>query len=327
MKMKKTLALVMTATMSFATLTGCSKATNNYMSELAKTSEWKNISSEVSGKVSIEAQGVTQNVSFTSTGYVSGNKGYAEVKFADESGMFNIPEMKVYTEGSTAYINKSYYENMYTMSGQSVPEGLKNINAEYIAVDSGVEVEKFKSMMTDTKSIIEFAKSIFGDSDIDLPYVQNGNEYTINLDSDQAVDLGVKGINAAVKNLDNINTNFKLGLTSEQIAQAKNLVATEIFTQGVDSVKDAIKGSTVSMKEVFEDNKYTGDFNFNIKVKNMCNANMTINSVSTKAEPKDIAIPTSVVKMTKEEMENLLTQDQQLKVNNKALAKAIEEVA
>ena len=134
MKMKKTLALIMTAAMSFATLTGCSETTNNYMKELAKTSEWEATSSEASGSVKVEAQGLTENISFTSTGYAAGDKAYADIKFTDPSGVFNIPEIKAYTDGSTAYINKSYYEGLYTMMGQSVPEGLKNVNAEYIAI-------------------------------------------------------------------------------------------------------------------------------------------------------------------------------------------------
>lgn len=327
MKMKKTLALVMTATMSFATLTGCSKTTNNYMDELAKKSEWKNVSSEVSGKFSIQSQDITKNISFTSTGYVSNNKGYANVKLTDESGVYNIPEINAYTDGATTYINKSYYEGIYTMMGQDVPEELKNINAEYIAIDSGMDPEKLQAMATNTESMVEFTKLIFGDSDIDLPYVQNGNEYTINLDSDQAVDLGVKGINAAAKNLDNINEKFDLGLTSDEVNAIKNQIDTEEFTQGVTAVKDAIKGSSISMKEVFEDDKYTADFNVDIKIKDACNANLTVNSVSTKAEEKDIAMPTSVAKITKEDMNKLHAQEQEATVNNTALAKVIDEVA
>ena len=327
MKMKKTLALIMTAAMSFATLTGCSETTNNYMKELAKTSEWEATSSETSGSVKVEAQGLTENISFTSTGYAAGDKAYADIKFTDPSGVFNIPEIKAYTDGSTAYINKSYYEGLYTMMGQSVPEGLKNVNAEYIAIDTGMETDELKTMMTDTDAIVKLSKSIFGDSDIDLPYVQTGREYTMNLDSDQVVDLGVKGINAVSKNLENVNTTFKLGLTSDQIAEVKNQLADESFTQGVTAVKDAIKGSTISVKEVFEDSKYTSAVNVNIQVKDICKVSVTTNSTSTKAEVKDITMPTSVAKFNQEQINQLLASEQQAAVSNTSLAKAIEEVA
>ena len=213
------------------------------------------------------------------------------------------------------------------MMGQSVPEGLKNVNAEYIAIDTGMETDELKTMMTDTDAIVKLSKSIFGDSDIDLPYVQTGREYTMNLDSDQVVDLGVKGINAVSKNLENVNTTFKLGLTSDQIAEVKNQLADESFTQGVTAVKDAIKGSTISVKEVFEDSKYTSAVNVNIQVKDICKVSVTTNSTSTKAEVKDIAMPTSVAKFNQEQINQLLASEQQAAVSNTSLAKAIEEVA
>ena len=190
-----------------------------------------------------------------------------------------------------------------------------------------METDELKTMMTDTDAIVKLSKSIFGDSDIDLPYVQTGREYTMNLDSDQVVDLGVKGINAVSKNLENVNTTFKLGLTSDQIAEVKNQLADESFTQGVTAVKDAIKGSTISVKEVFEDSKYTSAVNVNIQVKDICKVSVTTNSTSTKAEVKDIAMPTSVAKFNQEQINQLLVPEQQAAVSNTSLAKAIEEVA
>lgn len=326
MNMKKILALMMTASLSIATFTGCSQTTNNYMKEVNKTSEWEATSSESNGTVTFESQGMKQNISFSSTGYAAGDKSYADVKFTDPSGVFNIPEIEAYADGSTAYINKSYYEGLYEMMGEQVPEGLKNVNAQYIAIDTGMKTEELKSMITDTDALVKLSKSVFGDADIDLPYVQNEREYTMNLDSDQLVDLGVNSINAISKNLDNINSTFNLGLDAEKIAEVKNEIASEGFTQGVAAVKDTIKGSTITSKEVFEDGKYTFNLNMNIEVKDVCKVNMTINSTSTKAEVKDIVIPTSVAKFTPEQMNQLLTSEKQAAVNNTALAKVIEEI-
>ena len=242
MKIKKTLAIVMTAAMSFSTLTGCSQATTNYIQELSKTSKWESTSCEANGSVNVEAQGLNKNISFTSTGYSSGDKSYSEIKFNDPSGMFNIPEIKAYTDGSTAYLNKSYYEGIYTMMGEAVPEGLKNVSAEYIGIDTGMNAAELKTVMTEPDAIVKLSKTIFGDADMDLPYVQNGREYTVSLDSDQAVDLAVKGINAVSGNLENLNTTFGLNLTADQIAELRKQVADQGFTQGVAAVKDAVKG-------------------------------------------------------------------------------------
>jgi hypothetical protein len=311
--------------MSFATLTGCSRTTNNYMKELNKISQWKATSTETNGSINVEAKGISHNISFTSTGYASGNKLHSDIKFTDESGMFNIPEMEMYAEGSTAYINKSYYEGLFTLMGEPIPEGLKNVNAQYIAIDTGMKTDELKSMIVDTDALLKLSQSVFGDSDIDLPYVQNEREYTINLDSDQIVDFGVSGINAICNNLDNVNSTFKLGLTAEAVKEVKNQVTTEEFEKGIASVKDAINGSTVSKKEVFEDSKYSCDYDILIKVKDLCEVNITSNGTSTKAEVKDITMPTSVAKFTQEQMSQLFISEQQTAVGNSALAKVIEK--
>lgn len=326
MKMKKTLAIVMTATMSLLTFTGCGQTTNNYMKEVTKTLEWGACTSESKGTLNLEANKAAQNVSisFSSTAFKSGDKSYSEIKFTDPSGVFNIPEIKAYTDGATAYINKSYYEGIYTMMGQAVPEGLKNINAEYIAIDSGMNNVELNKMMTDPNEIIKLSESIFGDSDIDLPYTQNGREYTMDLDSDQMVDLGVKGIKALSKNLDNVNNTFALELNAEQIAEIKNQIASEGFTQGVTSIKDAIKGSTISSKEVFEDDKYTSASNINIEIKDLGKVSLVVNATSTKAENKEISLPTSVAKLTPEQYTQLIGNEQQVSVNNSALTKIAE---
>lgn len=323
MKIKRTLAFIMTAAMSFATLTGCSKTTTNYMEEVTNAAKWENASNDTNGSINIEGQGINYSLSFTSTGYKSNDLSYAEVKFNDPSGMFNLPEIKAYSDGSTAYLNKSYYEGIFTMSGQPVPEGLKNINAEYIAIDTGVNSEYVNAMIKEPDSIVKLSETVFGNTDLDLPYVQNGREYTMNLDSDQAVDLAVKGINAISGNLENINATFGLNLTSEQIAEVKKQMSNQEFADGVDKVKDVVKGSTISSKEVFEDDKYTQNLNLNIVVKDVAKVSVNVDSNMVKSEAKNITLPTSVAKFTAEEFNKLLTPEQQTVVNNANLVKAI----
>ena len=51
--------------------------------------------------------------------------------------------------------------------------------------------------------MVQLGKLVFGDNnDLDLPFVQNGREYTINLDADKTVDLSAKAIKSASNNLD-----------------------------------------------------------------------------------------------------------------------------
>lgn len=308
MKLKKTLALIMGAALSVVSLTGCSQTTMNYADELAKTGKWEATSSEMTGKVSIDVQGVKEDINFTSTGYCSGNKGYSKVNFttSDETLNIKIPEIEVYVDNGTTYINKSYYEEIYSNNGMEVPKGLKDLSADYIAMDSGVDVASLKTLTTDPESITSLVKSIFGESDIDLPYVQNGREYTMNLNSNDAVDLGVKGIKAISNNFENINNTFKLGYTAEVINQIKAAVNDPTFDQSVAGIKEAIAGSTITSKEVFADDKYTMDFGVNLIIKEFGNLSLTFNGASTKSEVKEITIPSNSVKLTQEQLQTIM---------------------
>ena len=311
MRLKKTLALIMGAALSVASLTGCSQTTLNYADELTKTAKWEATSTEMTGKVSIDAQGIKEDIGFKSTGYCTGNKGYAKVDFTTSDGTSNIklPNIEVYVDNGTTYINKSYYEGIYTNNGMEVPKQLKDLNADYIGIDSGVDVASLKTLTTSPEALKSLVKSVFGESDIDLPYVQNGREYTMNLNSNDVVDLGVKGIKAISNNLENVNTTFKLGFTTEDIAQIKTAINDPAFNNGVAAVKEALAGSTITSKEVFADDKYTMDFGLNLTVKNFGNLSLTLNSASIKSDVKEIEIPTNSIKLTQDQLVTMMGAD------------------
>ena len=318
MRLKKTLAIIMGAALSVASLSGCSQTTLNYASELEKTSKWESTSSEMTGKISIDAQGTKEDINFTSTAYGSGDKGYAKVNFTTDNNElnFNMPNIEVYVDNGISYINKSYYEDMYTNNGIDIPSGLKDLNADYIALDSGVDMVSIEAMANEPEVLTNLLKSIFGDSDIDLPYVQNGREYTINLNSNDAVDLGVKGIKAIANNLENVNNTFKLGFTSDDITQIKAMVSDQYFTNGISGLKETIAGSTISSKELFSDDDYSIDFGMNLIVKDFGNISLSINGTTTKSEAKDIVLPDNAVKLTQEEFQAILGGNDQKQVNS-----------
>jgi hypothetical protein len=147
MKLKKTLALIMTAALTVGTMAGCSQATLNYSKELSNTAKWEATTSNIEGVVNVDALGLglKEEVTFTSTGYATKDQAYVEVKFNNTSGKIKLPELKEYLDGTTIYINKSYFEGIYTLTGQTVPEGLSKIKEEYIGIDSaslGIDINQ-----------------------------------------------------------------------------------------------------------------------------------------------------------------------------------------
>lgn len=304
MKLKKTLALIMTAALTVGTMAGCSQATLNYSAELAKTAKWGATTTNSEGTVNVDALGVKEEIKVIATGYTANNESYVDMKFTDPSGKFNIPELKAYSDGTTSYINKSFYEGIYALTGQSVPAGLTSIKEEYIGIDSastGMDIKQIKALTSKPDAIVELGKLVFGNSDLDLPFVQNGREYTINLDANQTVDLTAKAIKAACNNLDNINNTFKLGLTAQDISGIKTSVNDASFNASLNEAKTALAGSTITSKEVFTDNSYTSDFNMNLQVKDFGKISLVMKSKCDKSEVKAITLPTSKIKLTAEE--------------------------
>jgi len=304
MKMKKTLALIMTAALTVGTMAGCSQTTLNYSKELSNTAKWEATTSNIEGTVNVDMKGTKEEITFTATGYKSKDQSYVDMTFKDPSGKFNIPEIKAYSDGTTSYINKSFYEGIFALTGQPIPIGFSNIKEEYIGIDSassGMDVNQMKALTTKPDAIVELAKIVFGDSDIDVPFVQNGREYTINLDANQTVDLSAKAIKAAGNNIDNINTTFKLGLPTEAITQIKAGVNDAKFNASLTDVKTALAGSTITSKESFTDVKYISDCNIDLQVKDFGEISFVIKSTATKSEVKAITLPTSKVKLTAEE--------------------------
>ena len=310
MKIKKTLALIMTAALTVGTMAGCSQATLNYSKELSNTAKWEATTSNIEGTVNVDAQGIKEEVTFTATGYTSKDKAYVDMKFNNTSGKIKIPEIKEYVDGTTIYINKSYFEGIYTLIGQPVPEGLSKIKEEYIAIDSsatGMDLNQIKALTTQPDAMVQVGKLVFGDNnDLDLPYIQNGREYTINLDADETVDLSTKAIKAACNNLYKINSTF-LGskLTTEDIIKMKTAVNDAKFNATLSQVKAALAGSTITSKEAFTDDSCTSDFNMNLQVKDFGKVSLGMKSTCTKSDVKAIDLPTSKIKLTAEEYAKL----------------------
>lgn len=309
MRIKKTLAFIMAAALTVGTMTGCSQATLNYSKEIANTASWEAATSNFDGTIDVNAQGISKEIKFTIDGYKVKDQSYVDMKFIDPSGTFNIPEIKAYCDGTTAYINKGYYEGLYTLTGQAIPEGLANIKEDYIGIDlasSGMNINQIKAL-SEPDGMVQFAKLIFGENnDLDLPFVQNGREYTINLDADKTVDLAGKAIKTASNNLDNINSTFNMGLPAESIAQIKTAVNNASFDTQLNNLKETLAGSTITSKEVFTDSTYNDDFDMNLKIKNVGTISLVMKASSTKSEVKAIDFPTSTFKVTQDEYIKLL---------------------
>lgn len=223
MKFKKKIAALVAGALSVFTLAGCSETTLNYSNELSKASNFEAAESTMNGNMAIEAGGQKFNININGTGYCTKDGDtYVKLDYADPSGLVKMPEMEMYLSGSTLYYNKSFFTGLYTKNGLAVPEKLKSVNTDYIAIESPYNAQMAKSMQLDPDALAEMAQTIFGkDSKLDLPIVQNGREFTLDMDSDKMIDLLSQAIKDGSANLDNLNKQFSLNLKDEDIAALK----------------------------------------------------------------------------------------------------------
>lgn len=281
MKLKRTLAVLLSAGLCMFSLAGCSDAGKNYANELAKNSKMQSQASQISGTMNLTANGETMSFNISGTGYSNGNKGFSDIKITESTGTLNFPEIKCYVDNGTSYINKSYFEGIYKMTGAQVPAGLANIKAEYIGIESGFNIGELQQLVTNPESLMTLGTTLFGNGD-DITFTQSGRQYAFSLNADQMVNY----IDKFAKQSNN-NTS---ALSAEDIASMKNLLA----------------GSTIKCTQSFTDTGSTVAMQMNIKVQNTMTVTATLNSTCQKADAKEIVMPASVVKLTGQQYANLL---------------------
>lgn len=309
MKLKKTLALIMTAAMTIGTMAGCSQATQNLSSEISKTSQWEAYDTDSEGTQNIEMLGSNQEIKFTSTGYSTKDKAYIEMKFDNGKNMYKLPELKEYFDGKTLYINKSYYEETYSLNGLAVPEGLSKIKEDYIGIDlqaMGIDMNKLSLFSGKPDSMAVLSQLVLGSNNVlDLPFVQNGRDYTLNLNSSQIVDLATKVVNTGTSNLENaanlenLNNTLGLQIKAEDVKGFK----AAYDAAGYDTKLD---GSTANLKYTFTDNSCTVNYNVDLQIKDFGKYGIDMKTTSTKSNLKEMTFPTSTIKFTLEEFTKLI---------------------
>lgn len=299
MKLKKVVAAVMAGTLAMFTMAGCSEQAMNYSKETEKMSSWEGQESKVEGTVNVDLMGQKVDLNFDANGHFNGKegKGHMEMSFNDPSGTVKVPNIDMYVDNGTAYINKGYYTDAYTMNGLDIPAVINTIPAQYIGIDSGFSKEQLKSLSS-ADALNTLKKQFIGDVDIDIPMSQNDREYTVNLNEEQIATMVEKIITGAAGNLDSLSKNLNLGLDSAQIEEIKKTLQSDDFKAKLSQVKDIIAGSTITTKDTFADDSYTSEINIDLKIKDLGSIKVKANSTSTKSEKKDIEMPLGKVKFT-----------------------------
>ena len=297
----KRLSLVMAVLMIMLSTMGFTTVEKSYWEENKKVMEWKGIESAQDVSFTFQSPdgpNISYKMDIVSKGKIQDMITYIEINTQELAGSPKLPQIKMYTKGSNLYINKEAFLAFVQLASSNNIE----ISEDYVMIDSQQNVEMNATLI---KELMAFLEGM--DLGIDSGMVQEGNKYTINLDSDKMIDLLDAYLKYIIVNIDKLPS----GLIPEQakLTEDENKEMLDMYEAFVtpykDTAKAAIKGSSYKQVDTFEEAKYEQEAVLDIKSP-MGSGNLTMKSVSNKVEDLNISLPTSVKVITENELNEIM---------------------
>lgn len=337
--MKKKILVILLALMVAITLGACSANTVSYLDAAGKVSNWEG--SKVSGKLdydfeikdpkSNEMVNVKLPIKLTGEqlgqdrAHVIMDMNLQDVKKVFEKDLKNTEDKKEIEDiPNNMKIDVFVKDNEIIMSKNIFAvnkEAVKDIKEDYISISSegnGLSPKSAKYFSSEEfkSDLLKLMDVALGDAKQGIDYEVNGNTYTLNATSDQIIDEFIKASDNVMKNWDTVSKDVlaivdKAGLpiNDEEKKDFKELnkeYKREDLVNSASEIKEMLKGSNISEKTTFEENKYIQEIGMKVSVSNFVKVSVKGNTVTTKDENVKINFPTSVKKLTMDEYMKLI---------------------
>lgn len=337
--MKKKILVILLALMAAITLGACSANTVSYLDAAGKVSNWEG--SKVSGKLdydfeikdpkSNEMVNVKLPIKLTGEqlgqdrAHVIMDMNLQDVKKVFEKDLKNTEDKKEIEDiPNNMKIDVFVKDNEIIMSKNIFAvnkEAVKDIKEDYISISSegnGLSPKSAKYFSSEEfkSDLLKLMDVALGDAKQGIDYEVNGNTYTLNATSDQIIDEFIKASDNVMKNWDTVSKDVlaivdKAGLpiNDEEKKDFKELnkeYKREDLVNSASEIKEMLKGSNISEKTTFEENKYIQEIGMKVSVSNFVKVSVKGNTVTTKDENVKINFPTSVKKLTMDEYMKLI---------------------
>ena len=335
---KKILAILFMLTIAL-TLGACSANTTSYLDSAQKVADWKG--SKVSGKLEYNVEvkdpetNEIMNINFpvTLTGEQMG-RDKAHVVMNMDFSKFKELIAKKATSEEIAGLNKDVPDkikmdifvkdnevimskDIFALAG----DGLKDIKEDYISIsneENGLspKATKYFSSEEFKTDLLNLMNTASKDIKQGIDYKVEGNTYTLNTTSDAVIDEFIKYADNIMKNWDAVSTSALkivdkagLPLTDEEKKDFKELnkeYKAEDLKEAAKGIKEMIKGSSLSEKTTFGENKLNQEIALKFNFADFVKVSVKGNVDTVKDENVKINFPTSVKKLTMDEYMNLI---------------------
>ena len=337
--MKKKILAIFLVLCFALTLGACSANTTSYLDSAQKVADWKG--SKVSGKLEYNVEvkdpetNEIMNINFpvSLTGEQMGrdkahvvmNMDFSKFKeliakkaTSEEIAGLNkdVPDkikMDIFVKDNEIIISK----DIFALAG----DGLKDIKEDYISIadeENGLspKATKYFSSEEFKTDLLNLMNTASKDIKQGIDYKVEGNTYTLNTTSDAVIDEFIKYADNIMKNWDAVSTSALkivdkagLPLTDEEKKDFKELnkeYKAEDLKEAAKGIKEMIKGSSLSEKTTFGENKLNQEIALKFNFADFVKVSVKGNVDTVKDENVKINFPTSVKKLTMDEYMNLI---------------------
>lgn len=298
--MKKTL-LVVLLVISMLTMVGFAPVEASYWEDVKEIYEWKAIEgeSEIEFNLAIPDENYNYKVNINSKSNLEDFSSYVELKIEDLQGLQSIPTIKMYTHGADLYINKEAILSLLSAIGMG--EDIE-IEEEYVVIESSQNnVNVNPNMLNDMIEIIDNM-----DLGIDLGMEKKGNTYTLTLESDKLIDLLDAYLRYVIENMDQFTNLMQQEIMLTEIEKEEVLEAYNTFVESYKEMAKAfIAGSKYHQESTFGKDEYKQKMELVI-VTPVGQLDMKSASTSVKLTSSNIKLPTSVMRITEQELTELM---------------------
>ncbi len=299
--MKKTL-LIGLLVISMLAMVGFTPVEASYWQTMKEMYEWNGTEGETALEIKLAIPDMEKKykVQIISKSNLKEFITYSEIHIEDVKEGKNIPTIKMYTNGSNIYLNKEAAIAFVTATGFGETV---EIAEDYVMLEGSQNTVKFDSNILN--DAIQFIEGM--DLGIDLGMKKDGDTFKLTLDSDQLIDLFDAYMRYVLTNMDKMPKSFMPEeiVISEEEKQEMLEQYDAFVTLYKDTAKEFMKGSKFYQESTLANNKYSAKSEVLLKTP-MGELEVKTVGTSVKLDSANIELPSSVKKITEEELSSLI---------------------
>ena len=301
------LALVLVLAMFSTTIASAAPETpaGEYWEDLkAMYDEWTAMEGTSDMKITVtlpEEEPMVFDVNIKSIGNMEDMSASMEMTITTEDPELQIPAIHMMTVGSDIYLNT---EIVKFFADKMEMGDMVQIEEEYVMLQGGEGVpEVNKQYLMD---ILEYVEEI--DFDFEFDMTKEGNTYTLNIDSDQLIDLFDAYMLFSLENsaqlMELSGQEMEMELTEEEIQEALAMYD-EVFAPMLETAREAIKGSYYNQVTTITDEAYDEEAELYVTTP-MGEILVEMVSTTDRLDEYTMELPESVKVYTQEDLTNIL---------------------